>query len=71
MNIYRKICVAFSNFIKKNNCLDKPSQKVKKYIKVQFYIIRLNQKRSNIYYQSIEHKIVTQNILVKSKIHFS
>ena len=38
------MCVVFSNFIKKNNRLDKPSQKVKKYIKVQFYIIRLNQK---------------------------
>ena len=41
-------------------------KKVKKSVKVQVSTIRLNQKRSNTCNQSIENKILTQNILVKS-----
>ena len=71
MNIYRKICVLLSkkktiggtNFCKKK-------KKKKKSVKVQVFSISLNQKRSNTYNQSIKKKMVTQNILVKSKLCF-
>ena len=66
MNIYRKIYVVFSStkqlagltFVKK---IEKNEQ---------VSIIHVNQKRSNAYNQSIENKMITQNILVKSKMHF-
>ena len=37
-------------------------RKSKKFVKVQYSTIPLNQKRSNIYNQSIENKVVTQKI---------
>ena len=74
MNIHRKICVVLSNFVKKeNNWRDKLLQKKKKKeksVKVQVFSISLNQKRSNTCNQSIKKKMVTQNILVKSKLCF-
>ena len=45
-------------------------KKKKKSVKVQVFSISLNQKRSNTYNQSIKKKMVTQNILVKSKLCF-
>ena len=62
--MFRKIFVMSSNFVKKYNWRDKLSQKSKKVVKVQVSTIRLNRKRSNTYKQSIEDKIVTQDILV-------
>ena len=67
MNIYRKICVVFSKTIGGIN-FRKNSKK--KFAKVQVSTIRLNQNRSNTYNKSIENKMVTQNILVKSKMRF-
>ena len=71
MNIYRKICVVFSNFAKTMIGGIKFSQKSKKIVKVQVSITRLNQMRSNTYNQSIENKKVTQNELIKKKMRFS
>ena len=56
---------------KKKKMAGQTFAKSKKLAKVQVYIIRLNQKRSNTYNQSIENNIVTQNILIKSKMRFS
>ena len=66
MSINRKICVVFSNFVKKTLL-----QKSKKIANVQVSSFRLNKKQSNTYNQSIENKKVLQNVLVKSKIYFS
>ena len=78
MNICRKICVVFSKLVTKiigeiNFC-----KRVKKIIvKVQVSTIGLNRnrnrnrKRSNTYNQSIENEMITQNILIKSKMRFS
>ena len=69
MNIYRKICVVFSNFVKKIIIIGgiKLHKKVKKFVKVQVSTIRLNQKRSD----TIENKMITQNASGKSKMRFS
>ena len=45
MNIYRKICVVFLNFVKKIIGVTNSRKKVKKFVKVQVFVIRLNQKR--------------------------
>ena len=63
MSINRKICVVFSNFVKK-----KLLQKSKKIANVQVSSFRLNEKQSNSYNQSTENKMAMQNVLVKSKI---
>ena len=45
MNIYRKICVVFSNFVKQKTIGGiKFHKKVEKIVKVQVSTIRLNQK---------------------------
>ena len=54
-------CLQISSKI---NWRDKLFQKIKKVVKVRVSTFRLNQKRSNTYNQSIENKMVTQNILV-------
>ena len=60
-------CLQISSKI---NWRDKLFQKSKKVVKVRVSTFRLNQKRSNSYNQSIENKMVTQNILVNSKMRF-
>ena len=60
-------CLQISSKI---NWRDKLFQKSKKVVKVRISTFRLNQKRSNTYNQSIENKMVTQNILVNSKMRF-
>ena len=60
-------CLQISSKI---NWRDKLFQKSKKVVKVGASTFRLNQKRSNTYNQSIENKMVTQNILVNSKMRF-
>ena len=60
-------CLQISSKI---NWRDKLFQKIKKVVKVRVSTFRLNQKRSNTYNQSIENKMVTQNILVNSKMRF-
>ena len=60
-------CLQISSKI---NWRDKLFQKSKKVVKVRASTFRLNQKRSNTYNQSIENKMVTQNILVNSKMRF-
>ena len=60
----------FSNFIKKTIGGINESKKKKKPIKVQASSICVNHKRSNTYKQSIEKKMVAQDILVKSKMRF-
>ena len=60
-------CLQISSKI---NWRDKLFQKSKKVVKVRVSTFRLNQKRSNTYNQSIENKMVTQNILVNSKMRF-
>ena len=60
-------CLQISSKI---NWRDKLFQKIKKVVKVRVSTFRLNQKRSNSYNQSIENKMVTQNILVNSKMRF-
>ena len=60
-------CLQISSKI---NWRDKLFQKSKKVVKVRVSTFRLNQKRSNTYNQSIENKMITQNILVNSKMRF-
>ena len=60
-------CLQISSKI---NWRDKLFQKIKKVVKVRVSTFRLNQKRSDTYNQSIENKMVTQNILVNSKMRF-
>ena len=60
-------CLQISSKI---NWRDKLFQKIKKVVKVRVSTFRLNQKRSNSYNQSIENKMVTQNILVNSEMRF-
>ena len=60
-------CLQISSKI---NWRDKLFQKSKKVVKVRVSTFRLNQKRSNTYNQSIENKMVTQNILVNSEMRF-
>ena len=60
-------CLQISSKI---NWRDKLFQKSKKVVKVRASTFRLNQKRSNTYNQSIENKMVTQNILVNSEMRF-
>ena len=60
-------CLQISSKI---NWRDKLFQKIKKVVKVRVSTFCLNQKRSNTYNQSIENKMVTQNILVNSKMRF-
>ena len=60
-------CLQISSKI---NWRDKLFQKIKKVVKVRVSTFRLNQKRSSTYNQSIENKMVTQNILVNSKMRF-
>ena len=60
-------CLQISSKI---NWRDKLFQKIKKVLKVRVSTFRLNQKRSSTYNQSIENKMVTQNILVNSKMRF-
>ena len=60
-------CLQISSKI---NWRDKLFQKSKKVVKVRISTFRLNQKRSNTYNQSIENKMVKQNILVNSTMRF-
>ena len=60
-------CLQISSKI---NWRDKLFQKSKKVVKVRVSTFCLNQKRSNTYNQSIGNKMITQNILVNSKMRF-
>ena len=61
MNIYRKICVIFSNFFKKKKkwAINIGTKSLKNRKSTSFY----HQKRVNTYNRSIENKMVTQNIV--------
>ena len=71
MNIYRKICAVFSNFVKKKTGGINFHKKVKKNRKSKDSSIGLNQKRSSTYNLSIENEMIMQNIVIKSKMRLS
>ena len=76
MNIYRKICVVFSNFVKKIIGGINFRKKRKKNRKCTSFYLLLKSKEvkqgiNQGINQGIENKMVTQNIFVKSKIRFS
>ena len=73
MNIHRKICVVFSNFVFK--IIGGINLGKKSFLKIVILQVSITtyikRHQTNTYNQSNENKMVTQNIVIKSKTRFS